>query len=187
MGAGGGGMAAPIIGGIFNAGAAQMDASDKADAYHNHAAELRQHAFATRETGKFNVMKQQIAAERKFGAIDADYAASGIASDSGSIFSVINASHVNSEFDRLNIIHTSEVNATQMEERARTDDNLAEEAHKRGDFNMMASLFGAGAGAAGAAGGGSSGGDMQPLVGDQSERSPNAGGYYGSGGGNMYE
>lgn len=118
-----------------------MEASDKANAYNDQADELERNAVMQRKVGEFNVMRQQISANKKFGAMDADYAASGVASDSASVLAVIAASHVNSEFDRLNIVHQADFRATQMEDRARTDRGLADQAKQMGYFNAFSSIF----------------------------------------------
>lgn len=175
-----GGGSAPVMGGIFSAGGSLMEASDKASAYSDQAAQLQRNAQMERKIGAYNAMREQIGANRKFGAIEANSAASGVAADSGSTMAVLASSTMNSEFDRLSILHGSDMRAGIMEERARYDSSAADRTRQLGYFNAFASLFGAGAKAGSMAGPSGDGGDAETQ---NDFRSTNGGGYGSSGGG----
>ncbi len=144
MSSGGGAMA----GGFFGAVGSLMSANEKSDAYQKQAEDLTRNAAISRKVGEFNVTRQQIIANRKIGGISADYAASGVASDSGSVLAVLQASHANSELDRLSILHGAELRSSMMEERAQTDRNAADKAIQIGYINAVSSMFGGSARAA---------------------------------------
>lgn len=180
-----GGGSAPILGGIFSAGGALMEASDKANAYEDQANTLNKNAAMERKIGAYNVMRQQIASGKKIGAIEANSAASGIASDSGTVLSTIQASVTNSEFDRLSILHGADMRASIMEERAKYDMSAADRSRQLGYFNAFGAVFGAGAKSASMAGPGGNDGNgsvREDYDGSGGGGYGTAGGSYGSGG-----
>lgn len=133
------------LGSIFSAGGDLMEADDKSKAYQNQADDYSKNAAYTRAAGQYNVMRLNIAAGRKFGAISSDYAASGVSADSGSALDVLAASHTNAEYDRLNILHQSEMRAQVMDERATYDRQESGTVTQMGYFNAFGSLFQGGA------------------------------------------
>lgn len=161
----GGGAAA---GGIFGAMGSLMEADDKSKAYDRQADELQANAALNLKIGEFNANRQQMIANKKIGAISADYAASGVASDSGSVLDVLASSHANSELDRLSILHGAQVRSTMMQNRAQVDREAASRSKQMGYFNAFGALFGGAAKAGmdspssnsggGGGGGGSAGG-----------------------------
>lgn len=174
MSSGGG---APVIGGLFQAGGALMESSDKASAYEEQATQLENNAKTERKVGAYNVMRQQIAAGKKFGEIEANYAASGVTQDSGSVMAVMAGSHINSEFDRLSIIHGADMRANIMETRSKQDRSAADRTRQLGYYNAFSSVFFGGAKAA------AMGGPDERANGDaQVEADSNANGYGTAGG-----
>ncbi len=145
---GAGGASVPIIGGMFQAFGALEEAQERAWALEDEAKVARKNAKLTREAGKFNSEKQWREAEKAFGATKADYAASGISQDSGSVLEVLRASYASAEMDRLNILYGSEMQAQDLDQKASAADEGADTAKKLGQFNAFAALFGAGARAA---------------------------------------
>ncbi len=133
----------PAVGGLFSIAGSIMESDDKAAAYETQAKELERNATANRQVGAYNVMRQQIMAGKKFGAINAAYGASNIAQDSGSVLAVIGDSHINSEFDRLSIIHGAEMRSALMEERARYDRSAANRVTEMGYWDAFGAAFGA--------------------------------------------
>ncbi len=135
------------IGGFLQAGGSIMEAHDKADAYNKEAEDYERNASRTRSVGQYNAMRLNIAAGRKFGGISADYAASGVSSDSQSVLDVLQSSHVNAEFDRLNVLHGAEMRAQSMDERSLYDRSASNRATQMGYFNAVTSVFSMGANA----------------------------------------
>lgn len=169
---------APVVGSLFGAGGALMESSDKASAYEAQANEYSQNAKVERETGAYNVMRQQIAAGKKFGAISTDYAASGVSADSGSAMAVLAGSHVNSEYDRLSILHGSDMRAGIMDERARQDMSAADRSRQMGYFNAFSAIFGGAA----KAGMNNSGPETKDVTGEGIDKESSYGGNgYGGG------
>lgn len=133
-----------VGGGVFGAMGSLMESGDKASAYGIQAEQLRRNATLDLQVGQYNVMRQQMSANKTFGAMAADNAASGVAADSGSTLSVLMASHANSELDRLNILHGANVKAQALTDRADMDDRSADQITQAGYINAIGSLFGAG-------------------------------------------
>ena len=73
-----------------------------------------------REAGAFNANRQQLEAQRVFGGIKADIAASGITQESGSALEILRQSYSNAELDRLTILYESELDAIGALNRSQT-------------------------------------------------------------------
>lgn len=144
-----GSSAVPLIGGIFQAGGSLSKAQDRAWALEDEAIASEKNAAITRQAGKYNADRHSIASQKQFGSIEADYAASGVTSDSVSALEVMRESHKNSELDRMNILYGAEMKARDLEGRAGSARRGAKAAIKAGEFDAFAALFGAGAEAAG--------------------------------------
>lgn len=152
----------PLIGGVIGGVGSMMEAHDASDAYKYEAQQYEYNAQVTRSIGKYNAARQEMHAGKVIGSMKAANAASGIASDSGSVLDVLAASRVNAEMDRMSILHESEFRAAGLEERARYDRTAADKAIMMGYFNAFSSIFQGGAKSLSMAGGGASRGGGSP-------------------------
>lgn len=132
----------PIIGGMLNAYGAEAEAEDKSSALSAEARTQEKNAEIAREAGRYNAAKQQIAAGKKFGEMQAGYAASGVAQDSGSILDVLRESHVNAELDRQNILYGAEMKYNNAKARAQAASNAAFSTERAGHLNAFSALIG---------------------------------------------
>jgi len=103
--------AVPLVGGAIGAYGAIQQGQMTSDSLNQQADSLTQQAAEAEKKGEYDAMRQQIIAGRKIGAAEAAFAASGVSGDSGSAMAVLQASHMNAELDRLNIIHGAHVRA----------------------------------------------------------------------------
>lgn len=141
---GGGGGSGAMMGGYFQAVGSLMEANEIDSAYKDQAHDLDRAAQATRNNAEYNAKQLMIQAGKKIGGMSADYAASGISSDSGSVLDVIAGSHANAELDRLNIKHEGDLKAFDYERRATRARSSGDAAMQMGYFNAFASVFGGG-------------------------------------------
>ncbi len=132
----------PIIGGMLGAAGALSEAQDKADSLDQEAQIQDKNAAMARQAGKDNAQRQQIVATQKIGGIQADYASSGITSDSGSVLDILRQSHTNAEMDRLEILHGANIKAVNAENRASAARFGASRTRSAGNFNAFSALFG---------------------------------------------
>jgi len=110
--------AIPLVGaGISAYGSVQQGEMTSAS-LNIQADSLMQQAAEAERKGQFDAMRQQMMAGRKIGAAIAGYGASGVKATSGSVLDVINASHMNSELDRLNILHGADLKAINYQNQA---------------------------------------------------------------------
>ena len=130
-----------LFGGLLNATSDINESQDKARILEEEALAAEQSAVIARNAGRYNAERQQIAAEKVFGGIEADYAASGISSDSTSALEVLRQSHTNAELDRQNIIYGSELEALGLEDRARAAKSGSASSLRAGKINAFATLF----------------------------------------------
>ncbi len=141
-------------------------------------------AAAARAAGKYNADRQQYVATQKIGNIEADYATSGITSDSGSVLDILRQSHTNAELDRQNIMYGADVRAVNYENSANALRSRSQNIQRTKYQNSFMALFGAGAKYAQESGGGSSGGQDVSLSSGSSDSSGygSAGESYNDGG-----
>jgi len=139
------GAAVPFIGGIFKAGGALSQAQDRAWVLEDEAISAEKNAGLARQEGAYNLERHRIVSAKTMGGISADYGASGITADSGSVLDVLRESHTNSEMDRQNILFGAETKARNYEDHARAARQGAKNAKKMGQFNAFAALFMGGA------------------------------------------
>lgn len=170
--------AAPVLGGIFGAGGAQMEASDKAYAMEDEAAAADRNAANAKIAGQYNAEKLRMYSDKVEGGTRSDFAASGVAGTSASALEVLRESHMSSELDRQNILYGADVRASNYQARASSLRTGARNERQMGTFNAFSALFGGGAKAAAYMPGGGSGGGGG---GDAS-----GGGYGTAGGGGSY-
>lgn len=171
------GASAPIIGGLMSAGGALAEGEGKAADLDREAEIQTKNAALARAAAETNAKHQQMISGQKIGSIQADYAASGVTSDSGSVMDILRQSHVNAEMDRLNIIHGGEVRAINAENRANSARAGARNARSAGTMNAFSAIFGGGAKAMQYSGGSSNSNN------DYNDYSSTSGGGYGSAGG----
>lgn len=139
------GAALPIVGGLFKAGGAELQADDRSYQLDDEARVADQNAVTSRAAGAYNARKQAIMGEKTEGAVSADYAASGVTSDSGSALEVLRESHTNSELDRQNILFGAESKAQNFNTQARAARRGSSSARAAGNLNAFSSIFEGGA------------------------------------------
>ena len=103
--------AIPIAGAALSAYGAVQQGSMTSDSLNEQARYLTAQAQESKAKGQYDAMRQQVVADHRIGASIAAYGASGVQQNSGSVLSVLQASHMNSELDRLNILHGADVRA----------------------------------------------------------------------------
>lgn len=144
----------PIIGGLMSAAGSINEGNSRALDLEDEAATQERNATISRQAAKYNSDRQQMGAEQKIGGVKADYAASGITSDSGSVLDILRESHVNAELDRLNIMHGGEIRAINAENRASNAREGARNIRSASTMNAFSAIFsGAARGASYASGG----------------------------------
>lgn len=134
----------PLLGGVLKGYGQLMQSDAESEALQRSAQTAMQNAAETRKQGAFNAFRQQNTAAKKFGETEAGYGASGIAADSGSALDVMLQSHMNSEFDRLNILHAADVEATNYQNKASSSLKQASDTKRVGQFSAFASVLGGG-------------------------------------------
>lgn len=134
-----------VAGGLLGAYGAKQDAQQRAFELEAEAKDAEQNAIMAREAGRYNAQRQGIIAAKTIGGIRADYAASGVTSDSGSALEVLRESHANAELDRQNILYGADARARNYEARASSARAGARGVRGAGDINAFAALFNTGA------------------------------------------
>jgi hypothetical protein len=137
-----------IFGSLLSAGAQINESQDRAYVLEDEANAADQSARLAEIGGAYNAKRQSNQAEKVFGGIQADYAASGVSQDSGSALDVLRESHMNAELDRQNILYGAQMTAFNYRNKARAARFGAESAIKAGRMNAFASVFGGAAKAA---------------------------------------
>lgn len=110
--------AIPLAGGAISAYGDVQQGQMTSDSLNRQADNLMQQAAEAEQKGQYDAMRQQIGADHKIGQSIAAYGASGVTSNSGSVLDVIHASHMNSELDRLNILHGADIRAINYQNQA---------------------------------------------------------------------
>lgn len=117
----------------------QSDAT--ANSLDNQAKMQRQNAALAVEKGKQDALRLALFGDRTTGSIKANYSASGIASDSGTVAAVLQSSGQNMELDKLNVIHGADVRALNYNNQANLDEFGAKQALQGGYFDAMSKVF----------------------------------------------
>lgn len=141
-----------IAGGGLGALGALSSGGSQANSLDAQSQVAQQNASLAIASGEANARRQQMLGNQKIGSEKAGYGASGIDSTQGSALDVIQSSAMNSELDRLNILHGSQVQAINYENQSKIDSTQASGARTASYLGAAASLAG---GAAGAMKGGS--------------------------------
>jgi hypothetical protein len=110
--------AIPLAGGALSAYGDIQQGQMTSDSLNEQARNLTAQAVEAEQKGQFDAMRQQLLSDHKIGASIAAYGASGVAANSGSALNVIQASHMNSELDRLNILHGADIRAINYQNQA---------------------------------------------------------------------
>jgi hypothetical protein len=131
--------------GILGAYGSMTSAQNSADQLRAEAKDAVINAQQTQLETEYNAEKQMIMAKKNFGSQAADYAASGIASDSISALDVLRESTMNAELDRQNILYSGAVRQQNYLNRANAAGVGAGKAMEAGKINAYSSLLGAGA------------------------------------------
>lgn len=110
--------AIPLAGGALSAYGAIQQGNMTSDSLNQQADNLMAQAAEAEQKGQFDAMRQQLISQHKIGASIAAYGASGVNTNSGSALAVVQASHMNSELDRLNILHGADIRAINYQNQA---------------------------------------------------------------------
>ena len=117
-----------------------------------------QNAANAKAAAALNANRQSIMAQKTLGGIQANFGASGVEGNSGSVLDVVAASASNAELDRQNILYGGEIKAINSENQASMDRFEASQAVSAGYLNAVAGvltaggkLYGSSLGAAGGA------------------------------------
>ena len=136
-----------VAGGLLGAYGAIKEGDAKADALEEEARASEENAIISRQAGIYDAQKQSLIAKKTIGAMKADYAASGVSSDSFDALEVLRESHTNAELDRQNIVYQSEMKAKNYSRRSKAAREGASATREAATINAFASLVSAGASA----------------------------------------
>lgn len=147
-----------LFGGGMNAIGDIMAGNDKAANLRADADIQRKNAARAQIAGDYQASRQQAVAGQKIGTAQADYAASGVTSNSGSVLDVLRQSHTNAELDRQNIIYGAAMKTYDFNQKAQTEDAAGDKAITDAKYSAFSEIFGGGMrGAAQSSGGGEGG------------------------------
>lgn len=113
--------ALPIAGAALSVYGDVQQGKMTSDTLNNQADNLTQQAAEAEQKGQYDAMREQMLATQKIGTATAAYGASGVAANSGSVLDVVQASHQNSEMDRMNILHGADIRAINYSNQASMD------------------------------------------------------------------
>lgn len=99
-----------------------------------------QNAQESLQQGKFDATRSQLISTKQIGEITANYGASGVSNQSGSVLDVLGASAANAELDRLNILHGADIRAINYENQATLDKMGATSALQGSYYNAAANV-----------------------------------------------
>ncbi len=148
-----------LIAGAMQAGGQIMQAEEQSNSMLREADAQDRNASIAAAAGRYNVSRQQAEAYKTIGSIHADYAASGVTADSGSVMDVIRESHINAELDRQNIQYGTDLRVLEARSRGQALRTGADNARRAGYYNAFTTLFSAGMMGAG------KGGQLKPGTG----------------------
>lgn len=135
-------MSASMLGGPFSAYGAIQQGQMTSDSLNNQANNLQAQADEAESKGKYDAMRETLVSNQKIGTSIASYGASGVAANSGSALDVIQASHQNSELDRLNILHGADIRAINYQNQASMDRYGAQSAKLGSYWQALGSITG---------------------------------------------
>lgn len=171
----------PFIGGMAQAAEIGAESEETRAALKRERAAMLKNAEISREAGAYNAARQQDEAYQVFGTQQADASASGTELTSGSILDLLRQSHTNAEMDRLNILHSAEMEAFNFENKAAGISSEIESIKRMTKHRQLSAILsGASAGAARLPA--RSGGDPTPTHKPNNYGATNGGGYGSAGG-----
>lgn len=136
--------AAAQLGGNILSGIGGMYAGEMESAALSAQANLqRQNALLDLEAGHINAQRSIILSGQRIGGLQSAAAASGV-NQSGSVLSLMASSIMNSEMDRQNILHGSQVKAIQAENQAALDEVGAKSAQVGGTMAAIGGVLSTG-------------------------------------------
>jgi hypothetical protein len=131
----------PLIGAGLGAGGALAEGQEQSWAYEDEAQTAEKNAILAMREAEFNAYRQGVMATQVKGGIVADYGASGVTSDSGSVLDVLRQSHAMAELDRQNIMYGANVKVAQYQQAARAARAGAKQAKRAAQVNAATALF----------------------------------------------
>lgn len=132
----------PLFSGALKASGAQDEAEDRALDLEDQAETAEQNAYLAKTAAQYNAKRIATTAQKVEGGIEADYAASGISSDSLSALEVLRESHTNAELDRQNVLFAGDVRYQDLKRRAANARSGAGRVREAGRLNVFTSLLG---------------------------------------------
>lgn len=134
-----------VAGGVLGAYGAYEQGQMESESLTQQSNSNLNNAELSLEQGTYNANRQGLQAAQKIGASKANYAASGVMTNSGSALDVLQSSAINSEMDKQNILHGADIKAISYENQASIDQFGAASAIQGSYFNALTSLAGGGA------------------------------------------
>lgn len=116
-----------------------------------------QNAHATMISAKLNADKQMLQFSKLQGADIANYGASGVSADSGSVLSVLASNAASAELDKQNILYGGQIRSVNYENQASMDRVAGDRANTAGYISAIGNLFKGGSQIAGQTAGGGDG------------------------------
>jgi len=163
----------PLIGAGISAAGQYGQSQQQAQMYEDEATTADKNAELAAHEANYNAYRQSLASNQKIGSMEADYGASGVTADSGSVLEIIRQAHTNAELDRQSILYGGKIKQAEYEQRALAARTGAKNTKDSVGINMASALFNGGSRAAMNYGGGSNGyssdgmssgyGNMSPM------------------------
>lgn len=133
---------------LFSAGlqayGAYMQGQASADALNRQADIQMQNAQEALVKGQYDAAKSDTTWSKRIGGQAADFGASGVTSNSGSVLAVLGDSAANAERDRMQILHGAGISAIRYQNAASLERQGAAAATQGGALGALGALAGAG-------------------------------------------
>lgn len=138
-------MSDSLAGGIFGAAGALYSGAATSNSLGAQAQLNEENAQLALQAGQYNSMRQQMAVTARLGSMRAAFGGAGVASNSGSVLAVLQASATNGEMDVQNILHGAQVKAINYQNEASMEKLGASNSANASYLNAFASIVGGGA------------------------------------------
>lgn len=138
----GAGTAFQVVGAGVSAYGDIVAGEDEASADQYNAYIANNNALIARQQGAYNAARQQGVSQRSIAKTTTAYAASGVATNTGSAAAVIGASAANAELDRQNIVHGADIRATAYTNQANMEIYQGQSAILNSHFKAIGALTG---------------------------------------------
>lgn len=135
----------PLLAAAAQAKGSQDQAQDRSLTLQDEADSAEQNAIIAQQAGKYNAERIRVNSQKTIGAIEADYAASGVSLDSVSALEVLRESHTNAELDRQNTLFAADARYNDLKNRASNARAGAKSARSAGQLSAFTALFKGGA------------------------------------------